>query len=148
MRRAVDAGLVSIAIHNIRDYALDKHHDRRYPLWWGRRYGDGEPSSALEAVVARLRGAAKATGNVRCPSCCSPAGRLFRQEIARQYERHGRVVLICGRYEGVDERVSALAVTDEISIGDYVLSGGEIPAMAIVEAVTAWCLACSATCAP
>lgn len=93
---------------------------------------------ALEAVVgAELVARQKATGNVEVPIVLlTPAGRLFRQEIARQYERHGRVVLICGRYEGVDERVSALAVTDEISIGDYVLSGGEIPAMAIVEAVT------------
>jgi len=66
----------------------------------------------------------------------SPAGRTFTQEMAHTYERYERVVLICGRYEGVDERVSLLAATEEVSIGDYVLSGGEIPAMVIIEAVT------------
>ncbi|HHX42700.1 MAG TPA: tRNA (guanosine(37)-N1)-methyltransferase TrmD [Chloroflexi bacterium] len=141
VRRAVDAGLVSIAIHNIRDYALDKHHvtdDTPYGGGGGMVMKPEPILGALEAVVgAELVARQKATGNVEVPIVLlTPAGRLFRQEIARQYERHGRVVLICGRYEGVDERVSALAVTDEISIGDYVLSGGEIPAMAIVEAVT------------
>jgi len=66
----------------------------------------------------------------------SPAGALFTQSMARTYEQFGRVALICGRYEGVDERVVDLAVTHLVSIGDYVLSGGEIPAMVIVEAVT------------
>jgi tRNA (guanine37-N1)-methyltransferase len=85
------------------------------------------------ALIARQ----KADGPIEVPVVLlTPAGRLFTQEIAREYERYGHIVMICGRYEGVDERVSQLAVTDEISIGDYVLSGGEIPAMAIVEAVT------------
>jgi len=94
--------------------------------------------AALEAIVgADLLARQKATGVVEVPIVLlTPGGRLFSQEIAREYERHGRVILICGRYEGVDERVSQLAVTDEVSIGDYVLSGGEIPAMVIVEAVT------------
>jgi tRNA (guanine37-N1)-methyltransferase len=79
----------------------------------------------------------KASGIVEVPVILlTPAGRLFTQRIAREYERCGHLVMICGRYEGVDERVSEWAVTDEISIGDYVLSGGEVPAMAIVEAVT------------
>ncbi len=66
----------------------------------------------------------------------SPQGRLFDQRAAEEFSRLGRIVLICGRYEGVDERVVEQLVTDEVSIGDYVLSGGEIPAMVVVDAVT------------
>ena len=79
----------------------------------------------------------KATGHVKVPVVLlTPAGRTFTQALAREYESKGAMVMICGRYEGVDERVSELVVTDHLSIGDYVLSGGEIPAMAIVEAIT------------
>ena len=139
--RAVEAGRVSIAIHNIRDYTSDKHHvtdDAPYGGGGGMVIKPEPIIAALEAIVgAELLARQKATGEVEVPIVLlTPAGRLFNQEIAREYERHGRVILICGRYEGVDERVSELAVTDEVSIGDYVLSGGEIPAMAIVEAVT------------
>jgi tRNA (guanine37-N1)-methyltransferase len=66
----------------------------------------------------------------------SPQGRLFDQQIAREFSRKDRVVLICGRYEGIDERVAEHLASDELSIGDYVLSGGEIPAMVVVDAVT------------
>lgn len=141
VRRAVEAGQVSIAVHNIRDYATDKHHvtdDAPYGGGGGMVMKPEPIVAALEEIVGAERIARqKATGEVEVPIVLlTPAGRLFSQDIAREYERHGRVVLICGRYEGVDERVSELAVTDEISIGDYVLSGGEIPAMVIVEAVT------------
>jgi tRNA (guanine37-N1)-methyltransferase len=139
--RAIEAGQITIALHNIRDYATDKHHvtdDAPYGGGGGMVMKPEPIIGALEAVVgAELLARQKATGVVEVPVVLlTPVGRLFSQEIAREYERHGRVVLICGRYEGVDERVSELAVTDEVSIGDYVLSGGEIPAMAIVEAVT------------
>lgn len=141
VRRAVEAGQVSIAIHNIRDYATDKHHvtdDTPYGGGGGMVMKPEPILGALDAIVgADLVARQKATGEVEVPIVLlTPAGRLFNQEMARDYERHGRVVLICGRYEGVDQRVSDLAVTDEVSIGDYVLSGGEIPAMVIVEAVT------------
>jgi len=141
VRRAVEAGQGTIAIHNIRDYATDKHHvtdDTPYGGGGGMVMKPEPIIAALEAVVgADLVARQKATGDVEVPIVLlTPAGRAFSQETARAYERHGRVVLICGRYEGVDERVSALAITDEVSIGDYVLSGGEIPAMVIVEAVT------------
>jgi tRNA (guanine37-N1)-methyltransferase len=66
----------------------------------------------------------------------TPKGRLFSQEIAREMSRHSRLLFICGRYEGVDERVHRHLATDEISIGDYVLSGGEVPAMVLVDAIT------------
>ncbi|MDH3943988.1 MAG: tRNA (guanosine(37)-N1)-methyltransferase TrmD, partial [Anaerolineae bacterium] len=74
------------------------------------------------------------------PSCpvilLTPQGRLFDQEAAKQFAEHDRLALLCGRYEGVDERVRERLVTDEISIGDYILTGGEIPAMAVIDAVT------------
>jgi len=141
VKRAVDAGQVAIAVHNIRDYAPGKHRSTDDAPYGG---GGGmvmkaEPIMlALEHLLgAELVAGQKVTGDVEVPIVLlTPAGRLFTQEIAREYERHGRVVMICGRYEGVDERVSQLAATDQISIGDYVLSGGEIPAMVIVETVT------------
>lgn len=139
--RAIEAGQVTVAIHNIRDYATGKHRvtdDAPYGGGGGMVMKPEPLIRALEAIVgADLLVRQKTTGAVEVPIVLlTPAGRLFRQEVAREYERYGRVVLICGRYEGVDERVSELAATDEVSIGDYVLSGGEIPAMAIVEAVT------------
>jgi len=141
VHRALEAGLVQIAVYNIRDYATDKHHVTDDAPFGG---GGGmvmkvEPIiAALEQIVGAERLARqKATGLVEVPVILlTPAGRLFTQQLAREYERRGHIVLLCGRYEGVDERVCQLAVTDEVSIGDYVLSGGEIPAMVIVEAVT------------
>jgi tRNA (guanine37-N1)-methyltransferase len=141
VKRALDAGQIEIAVHNIRDWALDKHH-----ITDDMPYGGGggmvmkvEPLVlAVESLIgAELAAEQKRTGAVRVPVVLlTPAGWLFNQALAHEYEQAGRVVLICGRYEGIDERVSELVVTDEVSIGDYVLSGGEIPAMVIVEAVT------------
>ena len=140
VKRAMEAGQITIAVHNIRDYALDKHH-----ITDDMPYGGGggmvmkvEPIVlAVEAILGPERVAAqKQTGDVQVPVVLmTPAGRLFSQRIAHEYEQYGHVVLICGRYEGIDERVSQLVVTDEVSIGDYVLSGGEIPAMVVVDAV-------------
>ncbi len=141
VKRAIEAKRVSIGIHDIRDYAHDKHHvtdDTPYGGGGGMVMKAEPILNALEDVLdPALIARQKADGPIEVPVVLlTPAGRLFTQEIAREYERYGHIVMICGRYEGVDERVSQLAVTDEISIGDYVLSGGEIPAMAIVEAVT------------
>ena len=139
--RAVEAGLVTIAIHNIRDYAPGKHRvtdDAPYGGGGGMVMKVEPIVLALEHLLGQdLVARQKATGHVEVPVILlTPAGRLFTQRIAREYERCGHIVMICGRYEGVDERVSQLAATDEVSVGDYVLSGGEIPAMVIVEAVT------------
>jgi len=139
--RAQEAGQVEIAVHNIRDWALDKHHitdDTPYGGGGGMVLKPEPILGALEAILdADLIARQKATGNVEVPVVLmSAAGAPFTHALARQFERHGRIALICGRYEGVDERVCELAVTHEVSIGDYVLSGGEIPAMVIVEAVT------------
>jgi tRNA (guanine37-N1)-methyltransferase len=92
---------------------------------------------ALESILGSSLLERQRQGPVEVPVILmTPVGRRFSQSIAGEYERRARVVLVCGRYEGVDERVSQSVITDEISIGDYVLSGGEIPAMVIVEAVT------------
>lgn len=139
--RAVAAGLVDIRLHNIRDYAPGKHRvtdDTPYGGGGGMVMKVEPIANALEAIVdPALLARQKATGVTEVPVILlSPAGRRFDQELARAWERQGRIVLICGRYEAIDQRVSDLLATDEISLGDFVLSGGEIPAMAIVEAVT------------
>jgi len=141
VKRAIEAGQVTINIHNIRDYATDRHHitdDAPYAGGGGMVMKVEPIVLAVEQVLgADLVARQKATGHVEVPVILlSPAGRLFTQHIAREYERYGYILMICGRYEGVDGRVSELVATDEVSIGDYVLSGGEIPAMVLVEAVT------------
>ena len=135
IRRAREAGLVSIHIHNIRDYATGRHKvTDDYP------YGGGggmimkpEPIfRAVESILGLEEGEKPEVPVI----LLTPQGRLFTQEVAKELARHHRIVLICGHYEGVDERVRLYLANDEISIGDYVLTGGEIPAMVIVDAVT------------
>ena len=131
--RAVEQGLVSIAIHNIRDHATDKHR-----VTDDAPYGGGggmvmKPEPIFQAVEALLGRNPPTSVPI---ILLSPQGRLFTQKVAWELVSYPRVVLICGRYEGVDERVRQFLVNDEISVGDYVLTGGEIPAMVIVDAVT------------
>ncbi|WP_052891162.1 tRNA (guanosine(37)-N1)-methyltransferase TrmD [Thermogemmatispora carboxidivorans] len=127
LKRARERGLLSIALHNIRDFTTDKHHVvDDYP------YGGGvgmvmKPEPIFAAVEAVYQG-----GPI---VLLTPQGRLFDQQIARELAREPRLSLICGHYEGVDERVAEHLATDELSIGDYVLTGGELPAMVIVDAV-------------
>ena len=132
INRARERGLVDIVIHDIRDYTHDKHHTvDDYP------YGGGsgmvlkpEPIfEAAEAVKQQL-------GVSEMPIVLlTPQGRLFSQSIAQELALHHQLILICGHYEGLDERVCEHLVTDEISIGDYVLSGGELAAMVVVDAI-------------
>jgi len=135
VKRAREAGLVSIAIHNIRDYATDKHRmtdDAPYGGGGGMIMKPEPIFRAVEAVLGLEEGQRPEVPVI----LLSPQGRLFTQSVARELSKHARLVLICGHYEGVDERVRQFLATDEISIGDYVLTGGEIPAMVIVDAVT------------
>jgi tRNA (guanine37-N1)-methyltransferase len=132
VRRAIERRLVDIRLHNIRDYAHDKHRTvDDYP------YGGGagmvlKPEPIFEAVEAIKM----EVGLARVPVVLlSPQGRLFTQEIARQLASYESMILICGRYEGVDERVAEHLATDEISIGDYLLSGGEVAAMVVLDSV-------------
>jgi tRNA (guanine37-N1)-methyltransferase len=127
--RAVEQGLVGISLHNFRDQAHDRHHTvDDYP------YGGGagmvlKPEPIFEAIEA-------IKGEADIPVILlNPAGRLFTQKVAKEFARYSSMIIICGRYEGVDERVSQHLATDEISIGDYVLTGGEIAAMVLIDAV-------------
>jgi tRNA (guanine37-N1)-methyltransferase len=128
-QRAIEQKLVSITVHNIRDYTHDKHHTvDDYP------YGGGagmvlKPDPVFETVESIEREAETPV------ILLTPQGRLFCQQIARELSTYRRLILICGHYEGVDERVSEHLVTDEISIGDYVLSGGEPAAIVVIDAV-------------
>lgn len=131
IRRAVEAKLIQISIHDLRDYTYDRHRQVD-----DRPFGGGagmvmKPEPLFRAVEAVTNDAAQASVVL-----LSPQGRLFDQNLAREYSQKERVVLICGRYEGLDQRVVEHLITDELSIGDFVLSGGEIPAMVVVDAVT------------
>jgi tRNA (guanine37-N1)-methyltransferase len=128
LKRAQERGLLSIALHNIRDATTDKHHVvDDYP------YGGGagmvmKPEPIFTAVEAVYQG-----GPI---ILLSPQGRLFNQQIAHELAQEPHVTLICGHYEGIDERVREHLVTDELSIGDYVLTGGELAAMIVVDATS------------
>jgi tRNA (guanine37-N1)-methyltransferase len=135
-KRAIDREMVVINTINIRDYTHDKHHTvDDYP------YGGGagmvlkpEPIfEAVEAVKENIR--LDEEHNTLPVILLTPQGRLFSQQIARELSKYSHLILICGHYEGIDERVREHLVTDEISIGDYVLSGGELAAMVVAEAV-------------
>jgi tRNA (guanine37-N1)-methyltransferase len=145
IKRAREAGLVSIALHDIRDYTTDKHRTADDTPYGGGGGMIMKPEPIFAAVEAILPGVPNLLGMDEGPGTdhpsppvilLSPQGRLFTQEIARELSKHSHLILICGHYEGVDERVRQILATDEISIGDYVLTGGEVPALVIVEAVT------------
>jgi tRNA (guanine37-N1)-methyltransferase len=129
--RAQQRGLASVVVHNIRDYTTDKHR-----ITDDAPYGGGggmvmKPEPIFAAVENLL------AGQKDVPIVLlSPQGRRFRQSIAVDLAGRDRLVLICGRYEGVDERVREHLATDEISIGDYVLTGGELAALVVIDAVT------------
>ena len=128
--KARERGLIEVRVHNLRDHATDKHQ-----VTDDRPFGGGEgmvmkPEPIVKAVE-ELKGSEPSAHTV----LLTPQGRLFSQEIARAFSRLPRIILVCGRYEGVDERVAEHFVDDEISMGDYVLTGGELGAMAVVDAV-------------
>ena len=136
LQRAIDRKLVRVNLHNIRDYTHDKHRTvDDYP------YGGGagmmlKPEPVFEAVEALQSDLSHKQEVVEVPIVLlTPQGRLFSQHIALKLSKYSHLVLICGHYEGIDERVREHLVTDEISIGDYVLSGGELAAMIVADAV-------------
>lgn len=157
LKRAFEKQLITARLHNIRDFTTDRHHTcddlpygggggmtmkpepiiravetvLNYPAGWQLNEGDAylnlppwdaEQATPLPAHVPVI--------------LLSPQGRLFTQTMAAELSQHARIALICGRYEGIDERVRSQIVSDEISIGDYVISGGELAAMIIVDALT------------
>jgi len=139
LHRARQRGLVEVHLHNIRDWTKDRHHitdDEPYG-------GGGGMIMKVEPIFAAVEGV------LGSPPVCpvillTPQGRLFSQELAQGLVTQAmdgetgerRLALLCGRYEGVDERVRQKLVTDEISIGDYVLTGGELPALVVIDAVS------------
>ncbi|TAK34755.1 MAG: tRNA (guanosine(37)-N1)-methyltransferase TrmD [Chloroflexota bacterium] len=156
IKRATEKGILEIIVHQIRDYAPDKHHiTDDYP------YGGGagmvmKPEPLFSAVESILGLPPLSRDNcvlpeamqegMTSPSCVSayttvpvilmtPQGRQFDQHVAHELAAHDRLLFICGHYEGVDERVREHLVTDEVSIGDYVLTGGELPAMVVIDAL-------------
>ncbi|HXU21448.1 MAG TPA: tRNA (guanosine(37)-N1)-methyltransferase TrmD [Verrucomicrobiae bacterium] len=144
VRRAREAKLIETHVHDLRDFTHDRHRTVD-----DRPFGGGEgmvmkPEPIFEAVGSLIATECKAGQNEdggvvprgTAIVLLSAAGRLFRQEAARVLAKLDRIVMVCGRYEGVDERVAEHLATDEISIGDFVLSGGELPAAMILDAVT------------
>jgi len=137
LKRAQQANLISIHLHDIRAYTTDKHHvtdDAPYGGGGGMVMKAEPIFAAVEAVSNEPSAISHQPSEVPI-ILLSPLGRTFNQEIAKELALHERLMLICGRYEGVDERVREHLVTDEISIGDYVLTGGELPAMIMVDAI-------------
>jgi tRNA (guanine37-N1)-methyltransferase len=132
MKRAREQGLVNIVVHDIRDYTHDKHHTTDdYP------YGGG-PGMVLkpEPIFEAAETIQQQLGVTETPLILlTPQGRLFSQAVAQELARQPHLMLICGHYEGLDERVCEHLATDQISIGDYILSGGELPAMVVVDAI-------------
>jgi tRNA (guanine37-N1)-methyltransferase len=137
VRRAREARLIETQVHDLRNFTHDRHRTVD-----DRPFGGGEgmvmkPEPLFEAVESLVGDRREGTASPRTAIVLlSAAGQLFRQESARRFAALDRIVLICGRYEGVDERVAEHLATDEISIGDFVLSGGELAAAMILDAVT------------
>ena len=132
VKRAVDASLVSLFIHNFREFAHDKHSTVDDYSFGG---GEGmvlKPEPLFEAVESIKGSIGGSAGPV---ILLTPQGRLFCHQIAQELSKQQNLILICGHYEGVDERVREHLVTDEISIGEYVLTGGELAAMVVVDSV-------------
>ncbi len=131
IKRARQNNLLDVALHNIRDWAIDRHHttdDTPYGGGGGMVMKPEPMFSAIESVLGEQR---------EIPVILmTPQGRPFTQQVALELSHHPRIALLCGHYEGVDERIRQYLVTDEISIGDYVLTGGELPALVILDAVS------------
>ncbi len=137
LKRASERGLINVNVVNIRDHTHDKHH-----VTDDTPYGGGggmvmKPEPVFEAVESVMgQNPVQTTGGLVPIILLTPQGRVFTQRVAEELSQHERIALICGRYEGVDERIREHLVTDEISIGDYVLTGGELPALILIDAVS------------
>ena len=142
LQRARQRGLIEVRVHNIRDYTRDKHHttdDIPYGGGGGMVMKPEPIFDAVESVLGRFDTSfgRRAAPQPDCPIILlTPQGRVFNQRIAAEFSLYEKIALICGRYEGVDERIRTHLATDEISIGDYVLTGGEIPALILIDAIS------------
>ncbi len=132
LKLAIDRSLVSIELHNIRDWSRDKHKcvdDRPFGGGPGMVF---KPEPVVEAVEAVQKEAGSEPGHV---VLLTPQGRQLNQPLVEELASHKRLLLLCGRYEGFDQRVSDLLEPDEISVGDFVLNGGEVAAMTLIDTV-------------
>ena len=130
VRRAIDRGLVAVHVHDLRDHTTDRHRSVD-----DVSYGGGPGMVFKPEPIFRAVDAIRHDGPIDAVVLTSPQGRRFTQREAARLAGLRRVVLLCGRYEGVDDRVRSALATEELSIGDYVLSGGELAALVIVDAV-------------
>jgi tRNA (guanine37-N1)-methyltransferase len=130
LQKAAERGLLEVAVHDLRDFSGDKRRTTDDTPYGGGGGMVMKPEPVFEAVESVL-------GNPpEVPVILlTPQGRLFNQRVAAKFAAHERLALICGRYEGFDERIREHLATDEISIGDYVLTGGELPALIVIDAV-------------
>ena len=137
LQRARQRGLIDVRLHNIRDYTHDRHHTTDDTPYGGGGGMVMKPEPVFEAVESVLGLDPAPAQPITVPVILlSPQGRVFTQRVAEELSRLEHIALLCGRYEGVDERVREYLVTDEISVGDYVLTGGELPALVVIDAVT------------
>ncbi len=130
--RAIESGLITVNAVNIRDYTVDRHrHVDDYPYGGGAgMVMQAQPVyDCFEAVTAGIRGRPRVIYT-------TPQGSVFTQKIAEELSKEEDLIFLCGHYEGVDERVLEEIVTDNLSIGDYVLTGGELPAMVMIDAIS------------
>ena len=131
LQRARLRGLIDVRVHNIRDFARDKHH-----------VTDDEPYGGGGGMVMKVEPVFAAVESVLGPAplcpviMLTPQGRVFNQKMVFELVQHPGIALLCGRYEGIDERIREHLVSDEISIGDYVLTGGELPALILIDAIS------------
>ncbi len=129
LKKALDKGLLEIKVHNLRDFSQDKHRQVD-----DRPFGGGQgmvlKPEPIFAAVEEIRGSERSAVFL-----LSPQGKKFDYNLAQQWAGYSQIILICGRYEGVDERVNQYLVTDEVSIGDYILTGGEVATLVVIEAV-------------
>ncbi len=130
LSHARQRGLIDVRVHNIRDYTHDRHHTTDDVPYGGGGGMVMKPEPVFEALESILGAPA------RCPVVLlTPQGRVFNHAVAAELAQHDQLALLCGRYEGVDERIRLHLVSHEISIGDYVLTGGELPALILIDAV-------------
>jgi tRNA (guanine37-N1)-methyltransferase len=137
LARAIKKGLVKVRVHNLRDWATDKHQTV-----------DDKPFGGGPGMVLKIEPIYKAVQSLKSKFknqnsqlkrrviLFSPRGKMFTQADVKRLAKYNQLILICGRYEGIDERVAKYIADEVVSIGDYVLSGGEVPAMVIIEAIS------------
>jgi len=135
LQRARQRGLIDVRVHNICDYTHDKHHTTDDTPYGGGGGMVMKPEPVFEAVESVL-GTSPTRDRIVPVILLTPQGRVFNQRVAEELSRYERIALLCGRYEGVDERIRQHLVTDEVSVGDYVLTGGELPALVIIDALS------------